>query len=199
MASSNSPHTSVSTGIFSLQPALLARRDFTRIATRYWWCVAIPVGALLLMGAVDWRWLVVALAAIFILIPTVAMFAWFTIMSRKAIITEIYPHRVSLTHEGDILVEYFPMPHPGNDETECSGTDCHAAATTRLHTPPHRIIRNTDITQIGIEGKHIVISLRTDLGKASDHTDSILIPADTFSSHTEAAAFFKTVASCINC
>ena len=55
---------------FTISPSVSARRYFTRIAVRYWWCAAIPVATFLALGTADWRWLVVALAVIFILAPT---------------------------------------------------------------------------------------------------------------------------------
>lgn len=192
----NSSHVippAISTGKFSLHPAMLARRDFARIAGRWWWCAAIPVAGFMIMGAADWRWLVVALALIFIFLTTAAMFAWFASVSRKSIITEIYPHRVTLAPNGNLEVEYFPLPSPDDEAPATPTANGHPAETA--HIPPAKNIKSHQISMINIEGNHIVITLHTQQGTDHYQHNTLLVPADAFASPAQAAAFFNAISA----
>lgn len=172
-------------GPFTLAPTLLARRDLTRIASRYWWCPAIAVAACLTAGLSDWRWIVVALTLIFVLIPTAAMFAWFAILSRPDVVSEIHPHTVSLTHNDEIIVKYLPLPDPGDADTSSS--------PGKIPLSPHSLltIHTKDLTGIHIDRKYIVISYNTrPIPKQKEETE-LLIPIDSFGSENEAVEFFK--------
>lgn len=190
----NTPPTAISsTGIFTVRPSRLARRDISRIVNRYWWCAAFPVAALLIAGIADWRWIIVALAVIFLLIPTAAMFAWFTIISRTAVVRQIHPHRVLLFPEGTIVVEYYPGEN--NDTTK---TDATSNSTTTPQTPASQVYTRHNINGIQLEGDQLIIAYshsakRNDITKKN--YGEILIPIESFPSQSEAIAFFNTAIS----
>lgn len=175
----------ISTVRFALAPTVLARRDFSRIASRWWWCAALPLLVCLALAATDWRWLVVALALIFVLIPTAAMFAWFAIASRPSVVNEIYPHTVTFTPaSGTISVQYFPL-------NEHDDTDGDHAGTSRV--PGSRNIASDQLHRIDIDGKHIAIIYR----QPGNQLAELLIPASAFESNTDASAFLNNLYSMV--
>lgn len=147
----------------------------------------------MIAGMADWRWIIVALAAIFVLIPTVAMFVWFATISRSEVIRQIHPHRVLLLPEGTIVVEY----HPGTTK-EPQKTDATSNATTIPQAPAPQIYTRQDISDIQLEGDQLIIAYSHSV-KHDDNTEKnygeILIPIKAFPSQNEAIDFFNTAIS----
>lgn len=176
------------TSEFTISPSVSARRYFTRIAVRYWWCAAIPVATFLALGTADWRWLVVALAVIFILAPTSAMFAWLAIASRPESVNGIFPHSIHLSDSGDIIIEYLQLPK--NEEAETTDNDIVATAT---RIPPARTIAKHDITSIHIEGNYVVVCHMDKTSRRKAGATELIIPLKAFGSRADINSFFREI------
>jgi len=134
----------------------------TRIAARYWIYLAIPVAALLLIGITDWRYAVVALAIIFVVLPAVAMFSWFAIASRPDAVADMHPHAIMLNSDDTVNVTYPDPTSIGHPET--------------IETPAATLSRN-----------NIVLTYSDPNNKRR----RLIIPLQAFATMAEAAEFCR--------
>jgi|GEM_PF-3773559 len=180
--------TSVTTSRFHVAPSLHARSDMARIAQKYCLVAALPLVALFFAGMADWRWWVVALAFVFLIVPLIAMFAWISVLGRRDAVLDMYPHEVSLAPSGTIRVNFFPhepMPDDGGESGDGPRT---AEAPAPLELRAH------DITGLKFTKNHLALShtCKESCGEAPGR-GTLMIPFSAFASAEEMQKFVKTV------
>lgn len=97
----------MTTNEFALTPGVYA----TRMAYMGIWRLALPLGVALLaiLFCALWRWefIIVALALLLIIFPTVLMLTYFTMAAKPMAIAAVYTQTVSLTPNG-IMRTFYP-------------------------------------------------------------------------------------------
>lgn len=116
----------------------------TRLVSKWWWLIAVPMAALLLAGMSDWRWWVVALAIGCVLMPGVAMLSFYHYALSPDGVRAIMPQRAELTDAG-LLLRYYPMDYQSE--------------TPKGWRPEPRVIRRGDVLSCAAMGEYTVIEL----------------------------------------
>ncbi len=105
---------------------------------------AVPLAALMLAGTHDWRWLVVALAAVCVLLPGLAMLAFYYYALSPEGVRSVMPQRAVLTDSG-LLLQYLPMDYAEEHPTGW--------------TPAPRMIKKADVKHCIETGEYTTIEL----------------------------------------
>ena len=167
------------TTTFTVPAQEYARRTMTMMAEKWWWMPVLPLTLAVIMGLSDWRWLVVAMAMLFVAFPVTAMFAWFSLLTKSEPIRDLYPHVVTLQPDGTIETTYYPMPQKYKEP---------AAG----ESPKEISISPRALRGCSIDSRRIVI----------DYDDKpsriLIIPLSAFPAKDDAYAFFRVVDSTIS-
>ena len=176
------------TGIFTIPPSLHAWQDMISLANRYWYIPALPMLAGILAGIADWRWWIVALIILFIVLPTTALFAWIAVLGHEDAVRDIYPHALSVTNAGDITVEYQPM-QPDAPDTIGSAPDKHTA--TEAHCPAPCSIPHGNIIGYTTTKNNIIIRYTEQCGPKTPVLHRLIIPFTAFRNTAEVIEFIR--------
>jgi hypothetical protein len=107
----------IKTATFSLLPGIIARHAEMQRAARYRLItIVILAGVTCYSLLYDIRVLFIAVVILFILIPTLKLFSYNDILTRPWAVNSIYPHCVTITSDGSIIVDHFPLPPKDDDE-----------------------------------------------------------------------------------
>lgn len=87
-----------------------------RLMSGWWWALAVLLSAMAMAGMADWRWWLAALAVICVLMPGLAMLAFYHYALSPEAVRAIMPQRAVIA-DGVMMVIYYPLdytsPHPG--------------------------------------------------------------------------------------
>ncbi len=166
------------TGIFTVPAEAYGRQAISMLAEKWWWVPALPITLAAIIGLSDWRWLVVAMAMLFVAFPVIAMFAWFSLLTRPDAISGLYPHSITLRPDGTIETTYYPMPQKDEE-------------TTAGQPPAGNSITPGTLRRCHIESGRLIIEY-------NDKPSRILIiPLSAFPTQKAARSFFLAVDSII--
>ncbi len=180
----HAPHTSA-TATFTVAAADYAMRGLESLASRWWWALFLPIAAMLAAAAFDWRWGIVALAALFLIIPTLLMFVWLSLTTCRQAVSDIYPHCVTTSANGDITILYNPLQQTQPaDATDCE-TSAANAVPAAVFVPAPVNIPVKKISGIATWRRFIALQAAT-----ADGDTTILIPVSAFACDADAAAFY---------
>lgn len=151
----------IETEIYKVAASRYGRRVVMRLASRWWWALALPLGAAIIVGIWDWRWWFVALVMIFILYPGLLFIAYYYYALSPEAVRAILPQRAQITPDAVTLI-YYPIAE-----------GCNA--------PKPRVIPKKDIRSVSLEGNYIDLQL--------DKEEVIEIPKSAFPPGTIREAF----------
>lgn len=139
---------------YSIAPSRIASIRAKSIVSKHPLLWGIPVAIPLAVEIVtsDWRWLVVALAIVFIVIPMILALAWLKALPSSP--TALRPRTVEILPEG-IRVEYLPL----NDED--------------THVPPAITVTSEDVKSSSLNGSTAIITL-------SEDNEMLIVPLNVF-------------------
>lgn len=101
----------LTTETFRVPPSTAARRGMVLWGRRFWFILAVPVAALLVIGIVnDWRLIIAALAIALIVYPGLLVLGWHAVLAKPWAIASYFPQRVTLHPDGEITVAYEALP-----------------------------------------------------------------------------------------
>lgn len=107
----------IHTGEFTIAPSVTAAQLARRWLWKRWFLFVLPVGALLIMGLLDWRWLIVALMAVFILWPMALFFVWCGAALAPEAVRASRPHGIVFAERGFTII-YTPVEGYASIEPE---------------------------------------------------------------------------------
>lgn len=145
------------TSKFSIRPSVHARLALARRSARFWMALALPFLILIVAGFYyDIRLLYVAAIILFILFPTLALIAWYSLLSRPSAVNATFPQTVKFNRDDEITVRYYPLPsstpQPGQESAALPGDDI------RPKVPAELIIPASDVTDCRLYGDYIDMS-----------------------------------------
>lgn len=135
----------VETEIYRISKGRYVRGCMVRLLGRWGVAAALPLLACLVAGATDWRWLVVALAAVCVLLPGAVMLAFYYYALSPEAVRAIMPQRASLTDAG-LELRYYPMDYK---QPETTGW-----------RPEPRMITRSDVARCSEMGAYTLIELK---------------------------------------
>lgn len=182
-------HRTSTTATFTVAAADYAMHGLASLASRWWWALFLPIATMLVAAAFDWRWGIVALAALFLIIPTLLMFVWLSLTTRRQAVNDIYPHSITMSANGDLTLLYSPLQQ--TEPTDAADDETSAADTVQAGAfVPEPV--NLSIQKIsGISTWRRFIVLQAD---TADGDTTILIPVSAFACDADAAEFYRRIA-----
>lgn len=151
----------IETEVYKISAARYGRRVAMRLASRWWWAFALPLGAAAVAGCWDWRWWFVGLVLIFILYPGLLFIAYYYYALSPEAVRVILPQKVQIDQDQLIFV-YYPI-----------ADGCHAPK-------PRTVLRN-EISSVSLDGAYVELHL--------SHAEIIEIPKSAFPPGTIHKAF----------
>lgn len=160
----------ISTSRFSLGPSVHARVSIMRRAAKSWMAVALPFVALVIAGLIyDTRLLFIAAFGLFILFPTLILFAWYGLLTRPWAIASLFPQQVTLHPDSEVTVDYFAGP----DSDTVSPADL--------------VIPRAEISDCQQWGRNVVVSY--------GNRHELIIPLAAFKDPADVTAFITRLES----
>lgn len=145
------------------------REAIRHLAGRFWWIVAAPIFALALYGVcIDWRYLIVTLCVIFLLVPTFALVGFNMLLMSESATRAMFPQQVSLSPDGVLTVEYSMLPAT-EKQPERPGPK--PEVIPRRHIDRCELWRNSLVIKYG-------------------GTQTLIIPADAFETQNDIVEFY---------
>lgn len=165
------------TSRFSVTPTVHARLALARRSVRFWMAVAAPLLILIIAGFYyDTRLLYVAAAVTFILIPTLLLIAWYSLLTRQSAINGMFPQSVLFGHDREISVRYYPLPTSADKDTTDSKEHTH-------RVPAELVIPFTEVTDCRVYGDYLQISY--------SGGNDLLIPISSFPTPEASTKIFR--------
>ena len=82
------------TEIFTVPASVAAKRRMGALLERYRWAIALPLLAIMLPGLYNWRFLIVALAIVMVVLPGILAIAYFQCSLTPDAALATVPHRI---------------------------------------------------------------------------------------------------------
>lgn len=178
-------HRTSTTATSTVAAADYAMHGLASLASRWWWALFLPIATMLAAAAFDWRWGIVALAALFLIIPTLLLFVWLSLTTRRQAVNDIYPHSITMSANGDITILYSPLQQTEPaDATDCE-TSAADAVPVEVFIPAPVNISIQKISGIATWRRFITLQAST-----ADGDTTILIPVSAFACDADATAFY---------
>ena len=100
---------SVTTATFAVDGSRYVREVLWRVAAVRWWIPALPVSAALAAALFDYVWLIVALALVFLMYPTLLFFVYAHYGLAPEAVGATLPHTVTVG-DGAVSVDFAEHP-----------------------------------------------------------------------------------------
>ncbi len=188
----NSSSSIISTDYFIVPAHVYARETASRFASKYWWIPFVSTLVPICYGmTVDWRWLIVAGAIIFIAIPTVMMFAWICLLAQPGICEAAFPTTIFYDPEtSKIRLSYNHLPSKEEDKLpdENRKTESEDIKDKISRLPAPYTCCAKDIITCDEWNNHIRLMFRPGLP-----LKQLLIPISAFHTQSEANIFFANI------
>lgn len=110
-------------GRFTVAPSAHARLKMEDLAARRWWVAAVPVCVLLVMGAADWRFWIVAGMLVFAVLPLVVLMGWLQALRSEGALLSVYDMEAEVDYSGDMTLRFFRKRRPSEDPDENDDAD----------------------------------------------------------------------------
>ncbi len=98
----------IETEVYKIGAGHYGRRVAAKLASRWWLPLGLPIAALLVAGAWDWRWWIVGLAVILVIYPGLLMLAYYYYALSPEAVRAILPQK-AVFDENDMTIVYYPM------------------------------------------------------------------------------------------
>lgn len=155
----------ITTEVFRTGSAPHAKAAAESGVGRWWWAIFIPLAFMAIYGcAADIRWLIVAVAILLLIVPTLALFGYMAALGDRDAAAALFPRKAKFNTDGSIEVKSLPMP-VADDEI-------------KPKTPSPLIIAKDDIAAINIRSNHLEIVF-------GEKKRRLLIPLDAFRNQRE--------------
>lgn len=180
----------ISTNYFSVHANTYARETAGQIANKYWWIPLILILIPICYGmAVDWKWLIVSSAVIFIAIPTLLMFAWIFLLAQPGICEATFPTSILYDSTSSLLnVSYNPLQHGPNTDNATTNEQKTTNENHKSYTPMPFTCNVSDIISCDEWNQHIRLRFRQNIS-----IRKILIPISSFNTPLDAMLFFTDI------
>lgn len=100
----------ITTSVYRLPANLFANTIMKRWVSRNWWIPILPTLLFVILGIwVNFSFIYVALMILLLVFPTVLMMVYFTYALSEAGRKHILPCKVSLNHDGNMILKYYPF------------------------------------------------------------------------------------------
>jgi hypothetical protein len=170
--------TAITCSAFSVKPEKYARQHMKKRWGKYWYATVIPLLVVGVMAIFDWRWLIVGFALVCVVYRMIGVTSWFAQLMRPAAVYGRFPHTVTATQSGDIIIKHYPL-HEGDE-----------------FAPPTFTIVNEVIMHVSYDNDNVYMDYKYRNEHHHVVIDTLIIPRSAFAGgDSECFAFINLITS----